>query len=225
MNFSNISRLDTSPTIKKIVTIMDANKLAQYQAELKCGQGWMAFLLYDAFGPIVIADLETLKDPLQNKILPRLSDEEMQTYIETRLKEAASVLPYSYKKGDANYGRFTRGLANMVLLKFYMKTKQWQKAEAMGRELMDTKYGYSLVPNYKDIFTLANEKNAETIWSINCVKGYQEQYWQPHAIDGGGADGSPSYPFYPSTEHFCKPAQGKSDFIDCVNMVVSFYSL
>ncbi|MFR8914038.1 MAG: DUF3863 domain-containing protein, partial [Parabacteroides distasonis] len=39
-----------------------------------------------------------------------------------------------------------------------------------------------------------------------------------HNIDGGGADGSPSYPFYPSTEHFCKPAQGKSDFIDCVNL-------
>ncbi|MCP4644846.1 MAG: DUF3863 domain-containing protein, partial [bacterium] len=42
--------------------------------------------------------------------------------------------------------------------------------------------------------------------------------WSQHAIDGGGADGSPSYPYYPSTEHFCKPAQGKRDFIDCVNL-------
>ncbi|RRA47578.1 DUF3863 domain-containing protein [Acidipila sp. EB88] len=42
--------------------------------------------------------------------------------------------------------------------------------------------------------------------------------WSQHAIDGGGADGSPSYPFYPSTEHFCKPAQGPSDFIDCANL-------
>lgn len=42
--------------------------------------------------------------------------------------------------------------------------------------------------------------------------------WSQHAIDGGGADGSPSYPFYPSTEHFCKPAQGPRDFIDCVNL-------
>lgn len=42
--------------------------------------------------------------------------------------------------------------------------------------------------------------------------------WSQHSIDGGGADGSPSYPFYPSTEHFCKPAQGKNDFIDCVNL-------
>lgn len=42
--------------------------------------------------------------------------------------------------------------------------------------------------------------------------------WSQHNIDGGGADGSPSYPFYPSTEHFCKPAQAKDDFIDCVNL-------
>ena len=42
--------------------------------------------------------------------------------------------------------------------------------------------------------------------------------WSQHAIDGGGADGSVSYPFYPSTEHFCKPAQGVGDFIDCVSM-------
>ncbi len=42
--------------------------------------------------------------------------------------------------------------------------------------------------------------------------------WSQHAVDGGGADGSPSYPYYPSKEHFCKPAQGKKDFIDCVNL-------
>ena len=42
--------------------------------------------------------------------------------------------------------------------------------------------------------------------------------WSQHDVDGGGADGSPSYPYYPSTEHFCKPAQNKSDFIDCVNL-------
>ena len=42
--------------------------------------------------------------------------------------------------------------------------------------------------------------------------------WSQHAIDGGGADGSPSYPFFPSSEHFCKPAQSAQDFIDCVNL-------
>jgi hypothetical protein len=42
--------------------------------------------------------------------------------------------------------------------------------------------------------------------------------WSQHEVDGGGADGSLSYPYYPSREHFCKPAQDSSDFIDCVSL-------
>ena len=46
----------------------------------------------------------------------------------------------------------------------------------------------------------------------------QGNIWSQYAIDNQDGDGSVSYPFYPSTEHFCKPAQGKTDFIDCVNL-------
>ena len=106
----------------------------------------------------------------------------MQTYIETELTEASKILPANYKKGDKNYGRFTAGLAHTVLLKLYMLTKQWDKAEAEGRELMKPEYGFELVPEYKDIFTLANEKNPEIIWACQCAKGYQEHKWQPHVL-------------------------------------------
>ncbi len=161
---------------------MDEALKQQYIAELRCGRGFLAFCMYDLYGPIMIADLETLKNPLDEKILPRLSEEEMRTFIVTELTEAAKVLPYSYKKGDADYGRFTKGLCNMVLLKFYMMTKQWAKAEEMGRKLMKSEYGYNLVPEYADIFTLANEKNEETIWAVNCLPGYQEHKWHPHVL-------------------------------------------
>lgn len=46
----------------------------------------------------------------------------------------------------------------------------------------------------------------------------QGNIWSQYAIDNQDGDGSVSYPFYPSKEHFCKPAQGKADFIDCVNL-------
>ncbi|MCX6621866.1 MAG: DUF3863 domain-containing protein, partial [Acidobacteria bacterium] len=39
-----------------------------------------------------------------------------------------------------------------------------------------------------------------------------------HAIDNQDGAGSLSYPYYPSREHFCKPAQSAADFIDCVNL-------
>jgi hypothetical protein len=40
--------------------------------------------------------------------------------------------------------------------------------------------------------------------------------WSQYAIDNQDGDGSVCYPYYPSTEHFCKPAQGRGDFIDAV---------
>lgn len=73
---------------------MDDALKQQYIAELRMGRGWLAYLLYDFYGPIPIADLETLKNPMAEKILPRLSEEEMQTYIETNLqKQAKYCLP------------------------------------------------------------------------------------------------------------------------------------
>lgn len=119
---------------------------------------------------------------MEEKIIPRLSEEEMQNFIVTELTEAASNLPYSYAKDNENYSRFTKGLCNMVLLKFYMQTKQWAKAETLGKELTKSEYGYKLEPDYASIFKLTNEKNAETIWAVNCLRGTQVHKWHPHVL-------------------------------------------
>ena len=46
----------------------------------------------------------------------------------------------------------------------------------------------------------------------------QGNIWSQYAIDNQDGDGSVCYPYYPSKEHFCKPAQGTNDIIDCVNL-------
>jgi hypothetical protein len=46
----------------------------------------------------------------------------------------------------------------------------------------------------------------------------QGTIWSQYSVDNGDGDGSVCYPYYPSKEHFCKPAQGPGDFIDCVNL-------
>ncbi|MDR1023692.1 MAG: RagB/SusD family nutrient uptake outer membrane protein [Prevotellaceae bacterium] len=170
-------------TIDRIQPIrMDEKLKEQYVAELRCGRGFMAFIQWDMYGPIVVSSLENLKNPMDRQILPRLSEEATREYIVTELTEAAKVLPYSYKKGDANYGRFTKGLCHTVLMKFYMQTKQWDKAITEGRELMKADYGYDLLPSYVDLFTRAHEKNVETIFSIDCKAGTMESGWYPHAL-------------------------------------------
>ncbi len=46
----------------------------------------------------------------------------------------------------------------------------------------------------------------------------QGNIWSQYAVDNGDGEGSICYPYYPSSEHFCKPARGTKDFIDCVNL-------
>ena len=152
----------------------------RYNAELDCGMGFLAFLLYDLYGPIPVADLETLKAPGAEKILPRLSEEKMREYIESNLLAARKVLPYKYDESE--YGRFTKGLANTVLMKFYMMIGEYAKAEEVGRELQKSEYGYKLVNDYNSIFTLSGERNTETIFAVNAKRGYMETQWFAHVL-------------------------------------------
>ena len=112
---------------------MDETLKARYMAELKCGRGFLAFLMY-------------------------------------------------YKYEDTNYGRFTKGLANTLLLKFYMMTKQWDEAEKIGRELTKPEYGYKLVDDYNSLFSLSGEKNSEVIFSCVAEAGVMEQKWFAHVL-------------------------------------------
>jgi hypothetical protein len=164
LNIDRISAID-----------MDEKRKNRLIAELRCARGLVAFVLYDTFGPVPLPDLETLKNPLDEKILPRATEEEMQKFIEDDLWAAINTeeVPDVYKKGDAEYGRFSRGIAYFVLLKHYMQARKWADAEAAGRELLKPKYGYGLMPSCEDIFKQANEKNKETIFSNSLTVGYE----------------------------------------------------
>lgn len=169
-------------TMERIANVpMSEEKRASLMAELHCGRGWLAYMLYDLYGPIQIATLEQLNNVSSAEVAPRLSQEEMVQFIEDDLN-AAKVLPASYSATDNNYGRYTRGLVYTVLMKLYMHEGNWAKAIECGRELMKPEYGYGLVKHYKDIFTLENEKNEETIWSCLCSRGINLHMWTAHVL-------------------------------------------
>ena len=46
----------------------------------------------------------------------------------------------------------------------------------------------------------------------------QGNIWSQYAVDNQDGEGSICYPYYPSSEHFCKPAQSRRDHVDCVNL-------
>jgi hypothetical protein len=61
-------------------------------------------------------------------------------------------------------------------------------------------------------------KNQQYLAQNENIHVCQGNIWSQFSIDNQDGDGSVCYPYYPSKEHFCKPAQNKNDFIDCVNL-------
>jgi hypothetical protein len=61
-------------------------------------------------------------------------------------------------------------------------------------------------------------KNQQYLAQKENIHVCQGNIWSQFSIDNQDGDGSVCYPYYPSKEHFCKPAQNKNDFIDCVNL-------
>ena len=60
--------------------------------------------------------------------------------------------------------------------------------------------------------------NLDYLSKVEGIHVCQGNIWSQYAIDNQDGDGSVCYPYYPSKEHFCKPAQGTTDFVDCVNL-------
>jgi len=74
---------------------------------------------------------------------------------------------------------------------------------------------------YRPKSVIAGYMSAANLAYLSQTEGIhvcQGSIWSQHDIDYGDGDGSVSYPYYPSTQHVLKPAQGKSDFVDCVNL-------
>ncbi len=133
----------------------------RYLAELKAAKGIIGLLINSLWGPVPVAPLEILLNPVEENILPRLSEEDMNEFIRSNLSEAADVLPASYS--DADWGRFNKGTALTFLMKHYLNTHQWANAETAGREILTL--GYALQPDYPSVFANDNQRNSEIIYA------------------------------------------------------------
>ncbi len=148
----------------------------KYLAEAKALRAWYMFILYDLYGP-----LNPKLDPAKLTDLtiePRLTKEAYVSFMENDLTDAVKALPDRYN-GTDDWGRVSKGVARMILLKIYMQDKQWDKARIIGTDLMGM--GYSLLPNYKDVFI--NPGNDELIYAVPGNSG-MNQFWYDMEFPG-----------------------------------------
>ncbi|WP_131535691.1 RagB/SusD family nutrient uptake outer membrane protein [Pedobacter nototheniae] len=150
--------LDNVPNIN-----MDASLKARYLAEAKFVRALSYFRLVRAFGDVPLR-LHVPTDPTQYKI-PQTAKALVYAQIETDLNDAASVLPQSY--GAADIGRATKGAALGLHAKVAMYQKKWNDVLTLTNSVMTM--GYSLLPNYDQVFRIANENSVESIFEIQCA--------------------------------------------------------
>lgn len=173
--YNKISRMTiTIDLIEKSTVSEDLKKKAV--AQVRCARGILAYTLFDLYGPLVIAPLEILKNPLQEAPLARLTNEEMVKFIEDDLEAAALDLPLP---SEAEYGRFNKALAKMINIRLNLHEKNWAKVKTLSDEIIAYN-AYSLDANYAAMWDLEGAKNShEVIWAIPCdYAGTSENQWQ-----------------------------------------------
>lgn len=145
-------------------------KRKQFAAEARLLRAYAYEFLYKWFGPV---PLRTTSDsPTQ---LARATDEELRSFIETEMLAAIPDLPNP--GAEEAFGRVNKGVGWAMLAKYYLNTKQWQKAADAATSVMSFNY-YELFPDFTKLFTVANEGNKEMILVIPClnIEGYGNWY-------------------------------------------------
>lgn len=160
------------------ITSIPAARLAQYKAEGQFIRAEAFAHLHRYFGPVPLV-LTTSTEDLQPT---RPTNEEFIAFVATELAEAAKNLPVNQ---DLR-GKADKGTALAVLTKFYLNTKQWQKAADAAKEVIDLNK-YKLYPEIENLFAVQNENNDEFIYIYPCLAQGPGNVYMPHAFP-------PNYP-------------------------------
>ncbi len=192
----NIDRIEKS----------DINELIKKQgiAEIKCARALLSYELFDMYGPLVIAPLDILLNPLEEEPLARLSYDEMVSFIEADLLSAATDLKPPH---ETSYGRFSQGMARMLLIRLYLHEKRWADVETQTNAIIEMNH-YQLEEDYVGLWDVeAPVDSKEVIWAIPAdYAGTSENQWQlmvlPSNYPGRGGWGTiqSSWNFYDSFE-------------------------
>jgi len=159
----------------------EADVKARYIAEAKVIRAFYMYWLWDFFGPVnPKLDPATLTD---TTILPRMSNADYVDAMVEDLNDAISTPGFQDATNDSwsMWGRFSKGVARMLLLRIYMHEKDWANAEAAARSIIDMDY-YSLEPNYEDVFNI--KANKEVIWASHGNEA--SECWLPQYFFPGG---------------------------------------
>jgi hypothetical protein len=92
------------------------------------------------------------------------------TPVETFNKQIIDDLLFSVANLPATtneYGRVTKPAAQAFLARMYLTQKKYAEARDMALAVINGGYGFTLLPNYADLWKMSNLKNKEVIYAVN----------------------------------------------------------
>jgi len=154
---------------------LDDEQKRQLTGEMHFIRGFAYAYLYGWFGPVPLVNQNT------DLFIPRSTDAEIRTQIESDLIAAADNLPTTAPL----YGRATKGAALGLLAQYYLQTLQWEKASETAQKVIDLQI-YDLWPDVRTLFAIANEGNKEMIYAAPAIamEGYGN-VWIANALPPG----------------------------------------
>lgn len=126
-------------------------------------RGYFYFKLWDFFGEVPLYDSPMNVDEAYKA---RNTNEEVYEFIVRDMTDAYSYLPESYDQ--TNVGRATKWAALAMRGKAHLWAKQYEKAAADFKEVME-KSDRKLLNNYHDLFRVAGNNNSEVIFDVQYI--------------------------------------------------------
>ncbi|UKB82251.1 RagB/SusD family nutrient uptake outer membrane protein [Chryseobacterium sp. MEBOG06] len=190
-NYQGINRANQALLYIPQLKNADESLRKRLMGEAKFLRAFMYFTLVKSFGGVPLVDHvpATGNDADKKMQLTRVSKEEIYAFIEKDLKDAIEALPDRSAYGASNVGRASSGAAHALLAKVYLYQKKWQ----LALDQCNLVTGYSLTPEFIDIYKITGENNAESIFEIQgsgavAGRGIQ-QYTQVQSPRGTGGWG------------------------------------
>lgn len=190
-NYQAINRSNQALQYLPQLTNADQALRSRLTGEAKFLRAFAYFTLVRSFGGVPLVDHVPAAGNENDRLmtLTRKSKEEIYAFIEQDLNEAIALLPDKSTYTGNNVGRASKGAAYALLAKVSLYQKKWQ--QVVNNCNLVT--GYSLTPDFAEIYKISGENNQESIFEIQGKGGLNQpgiqQYSQVQGARGAGGWG------------------------------------
>jgi starch-binding outer membrane protein, SusD/RagB family len=184
----NISRPKMDETLRKRLT-----------AEVRFLRAWSYFIKVTLYGDVPVV---TKVLTIQESNVARTPKADVIKFVLDELTAAAAELPNSYSGNDV--GRITKGAALSLKARMQIFDGKYADCATTCSQIMGL--GYSLFPDYRGLFKIANEGNSEVILDVQYIEGLYES-WVLGVLAPGSYGGWSSI----------NPTQSLADAYECVD--------